>query len=317
MGVVLVVLFEVVRQPGNWTWLTEMNRPRARRVEPQAPRAKLGSEPLPPGVVRIEAAVEAVPATSSPRPPTGDVPLTIPADLVALIDHEYHVIRPSELPVIARMLAAARASTPSRLEQAARREATFTELANDPERYAGGLYRFDAEIRRCEPFAFPVSEGPPETLYEAWAFTETGGRKNPYRILCTDLPAGFPVGDAVRARVNVTAYFVKQYAYVTAHGPHVAPMFVARRFRWSKPPQKLSEEVGAAPVLTFVLAGAAVSLAILAWRLSATKSTVSGRALAATLPTPETLGNIGDGPATAGEPAVEEFLRTLAQKPPE
>lgn len=315
MGVVLIVVYEVARKPANWSWLTELDRPRARSVEPKAPRPRLGGDALPHGVIRIESTPE---TPAPPSVPTGDVPLAIPRDLVALIDHEYHVIREGELPVIARMLAAVRASSPSRLEQAARREATFTEIANDPEHYAGGLYRFDAEVRRCQPISLTIAEDKVETLYEAWAFTESGGRKNPYRILCTDIPPGFPIGDTIRARVNVSAYFVKQYAYVTAHGPHVAPLFIARRFRWIRPPEKLSDEVGAAPVLTLVLATAAVGLSLLAWRLNAQ----SGRGRSrnrASLGTPAALPELAPPDATSAPTEVEDFLRTLAatEPPPE
>lgn len=315
MGVVLVFLFEFVRQPASWAWLTELDRPRARREEPVAPRAKLGPESLPPGVLRIEQAVDvAAPdaAAPVPLPPADDVPVVIPPELVALIDHEYHVIRGTELPVLARMLAAVRASSPSRLEQASRREATFTELANDPERYSGGLFRFQAEVRRCGPITTRFGDGPEEKLFEAWVFTETGGRKNPYRILCTDLPAGFPTGESIRARVNVTAYFVKQYAYVTAHGPHVAPMFIARRFRWTKPPQKLSDEVGAAPVLTLVLASVAVGLSLLAWRLTAQVGRGRSRILNSSLGNTAVLPGLAPDGNLARPVAVEEFLRTLA-----
>lgn len=318
MGVVLIVVYEVARKPANWSWLTELDRPRPRAVEPKAPKPRLGGESLPDGVLRIEAASEA-PAAAPPAMPTGDVPLAIPRDLVALIDHEYHVVRESELPAIARMLAAVRASSPSRLEQAARREATFTEIANDPERYAGGLYRFDAEVRRCQPISLTITEGHVETLYEAWAFTESGGRKNPYRILCTDIPPGFPIGETIRARVNVSAYFVKQYAYVTDHGPHVAPLFIARRFRWIRPPEKLSDEVGAAPVLTLVLAAAAVGLSMLAWRLNSTVGRGRSRKLGASLGTPSALAELATSETTSAPTDVEDFLRTLAatEPPPE
>jgi hypothetical protein len=314
MGVVLVVLFQVARTPGTWTWLTELDRPRPKPTEPQAPSPRLPSRtPLPDGVVRIEPAADpAFPDAPPPSAPQGELPLTLEPELIATIEHDFHVLRASETPVLERMLAAVRGASLSKLERAARPEATFPELANDPERYAGRLYRFRAEVRRCLPFPTKTPTGEDRLLYEAWAFTESGGRKNPYRILCTDLPEGFPLGESIRARVDVTAYFFKQYAYVTAHGPHVAPLFIARRFRWTKPPVALSDEVGPTPLVALLIASIGTALAIAAWRITTPAPRRTSASTALANPSAPDLSAL---PQTAA-PSVEEFLQTLAQAPP-
>jgi hypothetical protein len=314
MGVVLVVLFQVARTPGTWTWLTELDRPRPKPTEPQAPSPRLPSRtPLPDGVVRIEPAADPALPTVPPPPsaPHGEQPLLLEPELIATIEHDFHVLRASETPVLERMLAAVRGASLSRLERAARPEATFPELANDPERYAGRLYRFRAEVRRCLPFPTKTPTGEDRLLYEAWAFTESGGRKNPYRILCTDLPEGFPLGESIRARVDVTAYFLKQYAYVTAHGPHVAPLFIARRFRWSKPPAALSDDVGPTPLVAVVVASLAIGLAIAAWRITTPAPRRKTTRSSLPNPSPPDLSALPGTPA----PSVEEFLQSLAQAP--
>jgi hypothetical protein len=315
----LIVIWGVVGRSTVKKWFAEPDRD----VPPgkSAPLVESApvETPLPEGVVRIPpAAVE--PLREPPPPAAGERSLKkvggyvveIPRTSLDLIRHDFHGLRASEAATLDLFLDRVRATPLNVLEQVAAAEFSYAELHNDPERYSGRIATFRGRVRQCEPLTIRRSDGYEQRVYEAWLFTESGGRKNPYRILCDTLPKGFPVGSKIDVDAGITGYFFKRYGYATLHGPHAAPMFVAKRFRWSpRDDGELTRGVtwaGRAAASFFALLAVAFSLASWWWTGRRRPRTVFRRAHRS--PAAERVDF--DPRESSAEPSVEEFLRSLS-----
>lgn len=227
LAVILIAISEA-RKPENWKWLAP-GQPLARPVQP-APDSS--PEPLEPDQVRIVEGADARGPQAGLRHPhqPAQESLRIPAPLLDQVEESRVGVRAAERPAYFAMLATARDARPRELAAAARRDLPFLSLMNDPAEHRGEVIWIEGELRRVEPLeAGPNDDGFGE-LYEGWLFTDEAGRTNPYRIVVSALPDGFPQGNEVRERVRLPAYFFKRYTYATAHGQHSAPMLIGHQW---------------------------------------------------------------------------------------
>jgi hypothetical protein len=313
------VLWCVVGQPSSWNWLTNANRHDAHKGGGSTSRSLVetpAESPLPVGAVRI------LPAAADPPPrvagdeklqKVGGFVVEVPRTALDGIRHDYQGLRVSEAAALDLFLDRVRATPLNVLEQAAASEFSYAELTHDPERYSGRIATFRGWVRQCRPLTLRRADGSPQELYEAWLFTESGGRRNPYRVLCDALPKGFPVATDMRVEVGVTGYFFKRYGYATTHGPHAAPMFVVKRVRWSPPIDgELARNVSwAGRVAASFFALLAVAFSLAAWKWAGlNRSRVSTRR-------PH---RVADVPPVGLDPreipteiSAEEFLRRLSE----
>lgn len=115
------------------------------------------------------------------------------------------------------------------LEQTAHREVPFAVLMLEPNRFRGELITIDGDLRRLNRIPNAGNDVNKAGSYEAWIFTADSGL-NPYRVVCTNLPAGLAFGDHLTPpiRVRVTGYFFKRYSYATTGNYHTAPLLLAK-----------------------------------------------------------------------------------------
>jgi hypothetical protein len=311
LAVVLIAISEA-RRPENWKWLAP-GPGAADRGPTSRPDAVL--EALAPDQVRIVATPQEQSSRAELReqhqPQQGS--LRIPAEYLDAIEESRVGVRATERPAYFAMLSTARDANPREFATAARRDLPFLSLMNDSAEHRGEVIWIEGELRRVEPLeAGPNDEGF-EQLYEGWLFTDEAGRTNPYRIVVSELPPGFPRETEVRERVRLPAYFFKRYTYATAHGQHSAPMLIGHR--WTRIVGRGDSHSGNSspgwwPFAVALIAAGWIGLQIARFRLARPH-----RRPVAPLPAPDFASDSND---LSAAPDLREYLRQLAdqEKPP-
>ncbi len=159
------------------------------------------------------------------------------------------------------LLAEARDRPLAELERIAHADLPFAVLMLEAERYRGEVLTVEGEIRRCQPLVASPAE--PSAL-EVWLFTADSGL-NPYRVVCSDLPAGVPLADELKPplRVRVTGYFFKRYSYATANDFHTAPLLLAKTLTvLSQPKSPVPRPAGYSSSLTYLAIGILVTFLV-------------------------------------------------------
>jgi hypothetical protein len=230
LAIVLIAISEA-RKPENWKWLTQGAAESDRN---RAPVSGPVSDVLAPDEVRIVPRPDDRESRAELREQhqPSEVSLRIPAEYLDAVEESRVGVRAMERPAYFAMLSTARAANPRDLAAAARRDLPFLSLMNDSAEHRGEVIWIEGELRRVEPLEAGPNDDGFEQLYEGWLFTDEAGRTNPYRIVVSELPPGFPQGSEVRERIRLPAYFFKRYTYATAHGQHSAPMLIG--YRWTR-----------------------------------------------------------------------------------
>jgi hypothetical protein len=100
--------------------------------------------------------------------------------------------------------------------QAARQDATYAHLFNEPERYRGEVVRVSGRLIRLMRWEPPMEARAAgvRDLYEGWIMTDDFG-ENPVCIAFTDLPPGLAVDNRRKYNepVRFDGYFYKRYRY--------------------------------------------------------------------------------------------------------
>lgn len=247
--------------------------PAATRPESSPP----GKDPAGPGKPESADNLESSPqkndapaaSPSATAPPPGQstevLDLRIPAELLKSVRDTNIGIRHDESEAYFTMLARARDVPLRVIESAARTDVSHLELTNDPERYRGQVLTLAGELRRFNPIPTGKNSLGLDRLYEGWLFTDEAGRSNPYRIVCTSVPEGFPQGNEIRTRVRFTGFFFKRFGYATPGGLHFAPLLLGKRVRWTPPAPVQSIETTYAPYLAVALAIVGLGFGSVCW----------------------------------------------------
>lgn len=309
LAVVLIAISEA-RKPENWRWLA----PNHLAVDHHPSSSTVPTpDVLAPGEVRIVANPDARESRADLREQhqPSQLSLRIPAEYLDAVEESRVGVRATERSAYFAMLSTARAANPRDLAAAARRDLPFLSLMNDSAAHRGEVIWIEGELRRVESLEAGPNEDGFDQLYEGWLFTDEAGRTNPYRIVVSALPEGFPQGTEVRERVRLAAYFFKRYTYATAHGQHSAPMLIG--YLWTRVTGRSHSMSGPHspgwwPWVLAVIACGWVGLQIARYRMSRTPR----RPPPATLP-PEMAS---DGPDVAPPCDPREFLRQLTEQNP-
>lgn len=128
------------------------------------------------------------------------------------------------------LLTRARETPQAELARKSRREILYTHLWETPELYRGVPVHLEGTARKALTYEVGPGLSPKERLYEIWMFTPESG-KNPYAVVCENLPEGFTIGADVNERVIFDGYFLKLMAYQAGDVPRAAPLLVGRLTR--------------------------------------------------------------------------------------
>lgn len=230
LAVVIIAISEA-RKPENWQWLSSVPL----EIDHGRPLGTgATADGLAPGEVRIGSSSDQRESRAELREQyqPRQASLRIPAESLDTVEDSRLGVRATERSAYFTMLSTARSANPRDLAAAARRDLPFLSLMNDSAAHRGEVIWIEGELRRVEPLEAGPNTYGFQQLYEGWLFTDQAGRTNPYRIVVSELPEGFPQGTDVRERVRLAAYFFKRYTYATAHGQHSAPMLIG--FRWTR-----------------------------------------------------------------------------------
>jgi hypothetical protein len=328
LGLVVIAITEAAK-PGNWIWLTGRSR-EAQNGERgrQASESDSGRRPadvalapdefrLVPGeaheVARHEGAADGGGVGRTESSTHRFDPRIPPALLTAVRDNSVG-IRSAEGAAYFSVLARIRGVPLDVLEQAARRDVTYAELMNDPERHRGELITLEGELRRFTPLAAGENSEGIEQLYDGWLFTDEAGRKSPYRFICTGKPERLPEGIAIRERARFTGYFFKRCGYETAHGLNSAPLLLGNEVRWILPPRRSDDARSAAAYIVWVMGLLAAGLGgTLCWLTASERQMQNEHRKRAREPSPRSL-ELVDRVETQDVPA---FLKELSEQPEE
>lgn len=228
---------------------------------------------------------------------------------LAGIDDKSVGIRRDEADAYYRILSRA-ASIPSQeLQAAAVPNVYFANLMNSPEEYRGRPVTIVGELGRLNRIPVPRGAVAPEPLYEAWIITSDSGN-NPYRVVCSEIPADLkpPGNDSVP--VKVTGYFFKKEGYQTQDlRLHVAPTLLAGRLLHYVSPHAPPPVEGVVPWMVGIIS--VVGLAMLATVIGFAVSDARGRNRML-IATPETVDTATLLQADRRE-TIEESLRRLEE----
>jgi hypothetical protein len=116
----------------------------------------------------------------------------------------------------------------------ARRDLTFADLFNTPQKYRGEVVHFEGllyRLRRIDPPPNARIKGV-DHLFEGWIFDPQRYGVNPVCLVFTELPPGLAVAEKMSFPVSFDAYFFKKYRYQSADSKpgwaREAPLFIGR-----------------------------------------------------------------------------------------
>jgi hypothetical protein len=250
------------RNPGAWTWLTQLepSQPESDHAVSRSIEPRVEEQELPPGVF----------LATSPRQESGASKLpeiapfqrgseAIPAQPdPSLFNDVRDVTRAIPVRAYFELLDLARRTPDDVLDQQARADLTFAQFAAKPDEYRGTLVRLRGHVRRMTVIQAPANAHGFQELYEGWLFTEES-QDNPYVIVVSRLPDGFPRGGNVLEEISFTGYFLKLWSYRSGDGNRYAPLLLGSRVVWH-PRQSRARPPAALHVIMF---GAVFALAIL------------------------------------------------------
>ena len=153
-------------------------------------------------------------------------------DLSAVRDKTY--FRPEERPAWFDLLGKLKDVSPAQFSEQTVGMLTYTQLLQQPEVYRGRVVTLQGTVVREEaqqPGDNPLGI---EAYHRLWIRPQGGGQW-PFVVYCLRLPEKFPRGDSLRAEVQVSGYFFKNWSYAWDDGLGVAPVVLADQPLWQAP----------------------------------------------------------------------------------
>lgn len=196
---VLWVVYDGIRQPAAWHWLSANEDDRVQT--PSAPPTGRAEEPFTHVVV----------------PGVNDLDRDALADFQSreeLITDKTE-LRSREMIAYWQLLGWCRTQSFEEFEQRANRNLAVTQIWEEPRKYRGQPIRLRMHVRRVLKHT-EVTQNPlgAKDVYEAWGWTDES-KSLPYLVVFTEKPPELPVGDDVEAEVVFTGYFLKIMTYIT------------------------------------------------------------------------------------------------------
>lgn len=248
---VLYLLIESAKDERNWRWLAPSGSSRAAVVEPSERSLEAAAKPA-------EPADEAL-RNDPPKPlgPTDADPLEADAareELAAVSDKT--ALAKEEMPAYWRLMSWSQRQPIRLLEQRARRDVSFSELMENPDRYRGKLLAARLHLVRMLTYETEDRLATTRRLYEAWGWSDDS-RPWLWVTVFPEKPDGMAVGRDIREEVTFYGYFLKIMAYEAGDQPRTAPLLVGR-IVWHPLERPAAQPLGGWSVLVYVLGAAAI-----------------------------------------------------------
>ncbi len=199
--------------------------------------------------------------------------------LDALLDKS--AVQDVEMPAYWRLLKWSRSQSFEKLDERARRDVVFAQLAQRPEQFRGKLLRLRLHIRRIMRHD-EVKENSAEAsrVFELWGFTDES-KSYPYSVVVPEIPAWFKTGGEVEEECVFVGYFFKMLPYEAFDKTRLAPLLIGRLRPVNAPPKKkAAAAAGNSPVEIAIVSAIFALVGFGVWR--ALPSRRAARTIAAT-----------------------------------
>ncbi len=158
-------------------------------------------------------------------------------------------------------------------------EVTYAQLIKQPDVYRGQPVTIHGTVMREEVLPAPTNDLGIEK-YHRLVIRPTGGGVWPIVVYSLELPDKFPRGDKIRADVEVTGIFFKNWSYSWQEGLGLAPVILTKTVGWQ--PNAIAKtsrtEVTVSGVVGVIAAAGAMAALVgwFAWRQSRRPTTPIG-----------------------------------------
>lgn len=198
---VLAMLYQRVKEPQFWRWMTNESRADA-DDDPSRPAEKSKSP-----ATTANAQEEIVPGPNETDP---DELAKLRSNLKSIQDRQ--PLLPHEMPAYWRLLGWSRTRPFAELEKGALRDIPYSHMWEEPDLYRGQPMRLKLHVRRV--IAYDAKENPLglKKVYEAYGFTDNS-LSFPIIVVLPEKPPGIPIGTDVEGDIVFVGYFVKWMGY--------------------------------------------------------------------------------------------------------
>ena len=212
---VMGVVYQRVKEPQFWRWLT--NESRAEDADVAESANQKDSFPS-----RLSSSENIVPG---PNETDADELAKLRSNLKAVQDRV--TLQDFDMSAYWQLMRWSRTRPIAELEKLARRDVPYSHLWEEPDLYRGQPIRLKLHIRRVLQYEPTKNPQDLKTVYEAWGWTEDS-RSFPFCVVFPDKPAGLPIGTDVDTDFVFVGYFLKWMSYQAFDVKKNAPLLVGR-----------------------------------------------------------------------------------------
>ena len=170
-----------------------------------------------------------------------------------------------EMPSYWRMVRWAQAQTFDALVGRARKDVTFREIFEQPDKFRGKLVGLRLHVKQVVRFEASPHEAPfVKEVYEVWAFNDDS-KPYSYALITTSLPEGIRVGSNVDQDITFAGYFLKLFPIEDHEGIRRAVPLLIGRVAWRPTPSQRPRPSETEWNWPWVAGGVLLLLYILRW----------------------------------------------------
>lgn len=216
--VVIIMLYQRVKEPHFWYWLT--NESRADSVD-------AAESASPQNSLATRHSQLATPENLVPGPNETD------ADELAKMQSSFKAVQDRqplqdfEMSAYWQLMRWSRTRSFAEFEKLARRDVPYSSLWEEPNLYRGLPIRLKLHVRRVQKFEPSKNPQDLKVVYEAWGWTDDS-RSFPFCVVFPDKPDGLPIGTDVEADVVFVGYFLKWMSYQAFDTKKNSPLLIGR-----------------------------------------------------------------------------------------
>lgn len=216
--VVIVMLYQRVKEPHFWYWLTNESRADSVDVDDSAkPKAS-----LPTPHATFPASENIVPG---PNETDADELEKMQSNFKAVQDRQ--PLQDFEMSAYWQLMRWSRTRPFAEFEKLARRDVPYSSLWEEPNLYRGLPIRLKLHVRRVQKFEPSKNPQDLKVVYEAWGWTDDS-RSFPFCVVFPDKPDSLPIGTDVEADVVFVGYFLKWMSYQAFDTKKNSPLLIGR-----------------------------------------------------------------------------------------
>jgi hypothetical protein len=214
---VLALLYQRVKEPQFWRWMTNESRADGgSATADDTPSAVQSKSPRPEPREQI---------VSGPNETDPDELAKLRSNLKAVQDRQ--PLQPHEMSAYWRLLGWSRTHPFVELEQLARRDVPYSHLWEEPDLYRGQPIRLKLHVRQV--LEYEAKENPLglKKVYELRGWTDNS-LSFPFIVVVPEKPPGIPVGTDVEGDIVFVGYFLKWMGYRAFDTKKNAPLLLGR-----------------------------------------------------------------------------------------